>query len=394
MTDIIMAYPLNVGKARAGEESPVLQEQLHSIQFNIITRELSRQGAAAGARGTSEVVEGSENRVSFEDGGANAILQAGTVAGAVAAVTAGIANPVKTFFTALGAGAAAKVTGTSIDDVAEGLRKVTEAATITNRRRRTNKVIRLYIPASPREQYGANWSEIDMGLAAAFAEKGTSIIDDIAAAATTSGPARDRAIRTLAGVTNITSAAGFDFRLQDIMELGSGKVANPNKAALFKSMNFRSFQYSFKFAPKSQAELDASRDIINEFRMNMHPERSDRFFLQYPSEFQITYQYAGKESKWLTKIADCALVDMTVDYGAGGAFTTIQGTEGAPSEITMTLQFKELEILTAEHFMSEEMIATDIADIAAAVAEALPTQTEIDRLAAEGDPIVQIVQEL
>ena len=384
MTDIIMAYPLNVGKARAGEESPVLQEQLHSIQFNIITRELSRQGAAAGARGTSTVVEGgSENRVSFEDGGANAILQAGTVAGAVAAVTAGIANPVKTFFTALGAGAAAKVTGTSIDDVAEGLRKVTEAATITNRRRRTNKVIRLYIPASPREQYGANWSEIDMGLAAAFAEKGTSVIDDIAAAATTSGPARDRAIRTLAGVTNITSAAGFDFRLQDIMELGSGKVANPNKAALFKSMNFRSFQYSFKFAPKSQAELDASRDIINEFRMNMHPERSDRFFLQYPSEFQITYQYAGKESKWLTKIADCALVDMTVDYGAGGAFTTIQGTEGAPSEITMTLQFKELEILTAEHFMSEEMLAKDIADIAAAVAEAEPTQAEKDRLAAE-----------
>jgi hypothetical protein len=388
MTSIIMAYPLNVGKARTGDESPALQEQLHSIQFSIITRELSRQGAAAGARGTmSDLAPRSENspgnRVSFEDGGANAILQAGTVAGGVAAVTAGIANPVKTFFTALGAGGVALATGTSADDVTEGLRKVTEAATITNRRRRTNKVIRLYIPASPREQYGANWSEIDMGLAAAFAEKGTSVIDDIAAAATTSGPARDRAIRTLAGVTNITAAAGFDFRLQDIMELGSGKVANPNKAALFKSMNFRSFQYSFKFAPKSQAELDASYDIINEFRMNMHPERSDRFFLQYPSEFQITYQYAGKESKWLTKIADCALVDMTVDYGAGGAFTTIQRTEGAPSEITMTLQFKELEVLTAEHFMTEEMIATDLADIAAAVAEKEAEQVEQDRLAAD-----------
>jgi hypothetical protein len=44
----------------------------------------------------------------------------------------------------------------------------------------------------------------------------------------------------------------------------------------------------------------------------------------------------------------------------------------------MTLQFKELEVLTAEHFMSEEMIATDLADIAAAVAEQEETQAETD----------------
>jgi len=354
-----MAYPLNVGKARGADSAPVLQEQLHSVQFSIISRELSRQGASAGARGTTTVVEGSENRVSFEDGGANAILQSGAVAAAAGALASAVSNPIKAAATAIGAGVIAAFTGTSADDIEEGLRAVADASTITNRRVRTGKVIRLYIPASPREQYGANWSEIDMGLAAAFAEKSSSVVDDIKSAATAEGPARDRAIRTLAGMTNITAAAGFDFRLQDIMELGSGKVPNPNKAALFKGMNFRSFQYSFKFAPKSQAELNAAYDIINEFRMNMHPERSDKFFLQYPSEFNITYQYAGKDNKWLTKIADCALVDMTVDFGAGGAFTAIQGTEGAPSEITMTLQFKELEVLTAEHFLTEEAIEAD-----------------------------------
>ena len=39
---------------------------------------------------------------------------------------------------------------------------------------------------------------------------------------------------------------------------------------------------------------------------------------------------------------------MKVDYGSGGVLTTIRGTAGAPSEITMGLQFKELEILTKE----------------------------------------------
>ena len=34
-----------------------------------------------------------------------------------------------------------------------------------------------------------------------------------------------------------------------------------------------------------------------------------------------------------------------MDYGNGGVYTAFQGTEGAPSEITMSLKFKELTLL-------------------------------------------------
>ena len=34
-----------------------------------------------------------------------------------------------------------------------------------------------------------------------------------------------------------------------------------------------------------------------------------------------------------------------VDYGQGGHYTSFQGTDGAPSEITMSLNFKELTLL-------------------------------------------------
>jgi len=349
MTGIIMTYPPNLGIQR--DSDGILQEQLHSIQFNIITRELTKTGTGITDAGDATLVEGSGNRVSFEDGGANAIKQAALVAGGATLVTWAAANPIQAAAVGIVAGAGIAYADITEDQISRAIDAVVAATVKVNRRIMTNKVIRLYIPASPKEQYGATWADKDMGIAGAFADASNgSLVGDIRAAATTSGAERDRAIRTIAGMTNITSAAGFDFRLTDILELGSGKVANPNKASLFKGMNFRNFQYSFKFAPKNKIELDRAYAIIYEFKKNMHPERSEKFFLQYPSEFQIQYQYANKHNKWLTKIADCALMDMTVDYGAGGAFTTIQGTEGAPSEITMTLQFKELEVLTSEWF--------------------------------------------
>jgi len=49
----------------------------------------------------------------------------------------------------------------------------------------------------------------------------------------------------------------------------------------------------------------------------------------------------------LPKISDCALKDVKVTYGPDGFFNTVAGTDGVPSEITMELNFTELEVLTA-----------------------------------------------
>ena len=39
------------------------------------------------------------------------------------------------------------------------------------------------------------------------------------------------------------------------------------------------------------------------------------------------------------------MTSFQVDYGSGGIFTAFQGTEGAPTEITMSLGFQELTLL-------------------------------------------------
>ena len=56
--------------------------------------------------------------------------------------------------------------------------------------------------------------------------------------------------------------------------------------------------------------------------------------------------YKGKENAYFTNFFnDTALTSFQVDYGNNGMYTAFQGTEGAPSEITMSLGFKELTLL-------------------------------------------------
>ena len=70
------------------------------------------------------------------------------------------------------------------------------------------------------------------------------------------------AIRQLASLANIGKQLGLNIPLE-ALELTSSKVLNPFKEQLFKTMNFRSFQFSHKFAPKNREELSQVMRIIN-----------------------------------------------------------------------------------------------------------------------------------
>jgi hypothetical protein len=81
----------------------------------------------------------------------------------------------------------------------------------------------------------------------------------------------------------------------------------------------------------------------------MHPELStDGLFYVYPSEFEMQYYFKGKENQFVHKISTCVLKNMTVKYG-GQYFTSFEN--GSPAEITMKLDFQELELLTKERII-------------------------------------------
>ena len=78
----------------------------------------------------------------------------------------------------------------------------------------------------------------------------------------------------------------------------------------------------------------------------MLPELSkDEFFYIYPSEFEIQYFFRSKQNLYFNKIASCALTDLQVDFG-GDRFSTFDN--GAPTEINLTLTFRELELMNKQ----------------------------------------------
>ena len=203
--------------------------------------------------------------------------------------------------------------------------------------------ITLVMTNAVENRMSAQWDATDFGLLGAAIEsrrKGQSMQDifrEIAADGGTTGT--ELAIRKAAALLNIGKQLGLNLPANDSIQVLTRKVENPFKEQLFKTMNFRSFPMQVKFAPRNSAEMSEVMNILYELEYHMHPER-ETLFLKYPSEFKITYMYNGGKNSFLNEINTCVLTDMQVNYGHNGFMTSFAG--GAPTEITLNLNFKEV----------------------------------------------------
>ena len=152
-------------------------------------------------------------------------------------------------------------------------------------------------------------------------------------------------IDTVMGVEEIGGSAAFVAKT-------FGAATNPYMEVLFDQMEERHFTYTFIFQPRNQDETNDVHAIIKMFRFHMAPELKggrDRF-LTLPSTFDIHYMYqntpsSSEENTYYNKIATCVLERCEVDYAPEG-LTSFQS--GAPTAITMELQFMETQLLTKE----------------------------------------------
>ena len=74
-------------------------------------------------------------------------------------------------------------------------------------------------------------------------------------------------------------------------------------------------------------------------------------YLTLPSEFDIHYMMVtkdgeGRENDYFNRIATCVLTDVQTNYTPGEKLRTFE--DGAPTQITLSLTFKETEMLTKE----------------------------------------------
>ena len=160
------------------------------------------------------------------------------------------------------------------------------------------------------------------------------------------GEAAIRAATELA--EGLTGAEGT----RGLINKAFGQADNPYMEVLFDKMELRTFTYNFTFSPKNRDETMDVQKIIALFRFHMAPELKGEAnrFLTLPSEFDIHYMYQDKagqasENDFYNKIATCVCTGCEVNYTPDGV-KSFEG--GAPTKITMTLNFQETELLTKE----------------------------------------------
>ena len=128
----------------------------------------------------------------------------------------------------------------------------------------------------------------------------------------------------------------------------AGLAYNPKKEQIFEGVPFRTFTYNYEFYPRSEAEAENVKRIIDELKYHMHPNFKDNagFLFQYPAEFDIFFMHKGQENKFIHKHRSAVLESMAVNYSPNGQFSAFPN--GSPTSYQATLNFKEVSIVTKE----------------------------------------------
>ena len=222
---------------------------------------------------------------------------------------------------------------------------------------RLDTAIALYMPPTVSVTYTANYTDTEIGAGAAVGydvlnAKGFKEGVGILASDETNNEVIDGLKKAALGA--VGQIPGFQ-GTRELYEMNKGFIMTNRMELAFKGLPKRGFQYTFKMIPKSEQEAEEIRNIVTAFKMNMLPEamESSGGFtgknLKIPNTFDIKYMYVGRENQYLNKISTCVLESMNTTYG-GDRYKTFDGNaDGAPPvETTITLNFKEMELITKQ----------------------------------------------
>ena len=238
-------------------------------------------------------------------------------------------------------------------DVGKSMVRVKRAPTT-----RLETAIAMYMPPSVNVSYAANYVDTEIGafsVGAGAAIKEFNRTGKLAAGArsfldTVPDELKNVAARQILGA--IGSIIPGTQGLEEVAGMATGQIIADRMELAFKGLPKRGFQYTFKMIPKSEQEAEEIRKIVFTFKANMLPEVREGTAgrgMIVPNTFDIRYMYMNRDNDFLHKISTCVLESMNVTYGGDRYRTFPDAGDGTPPvETTMTLNFKELELITKE----------------------------------------------
>ena len=148
-------------------------------------------------------------------------------------------------------------------------------------------------------------------------------------------------------------------------------IENPRAELLYSRPQFRNFSFEFMLYPRSEKEALEVQKIIRKFNHHSVPSLKSGTagqFLVPPAEFGISFYYNGMENPNIPKIKQCVLESINADYAPNGfhayesasdVYPALGGT-GMPIAIRLTMNFRELELLTKTDYPDKDYGSRDM----------------------------------
>ena len=310
-------------KILANEVKTGFVDEIPRMQGDTVAMELTKGGAITAAAAAGAIagvgVAGMSKLLTAGSSGVN-------VVGALKTAGKDVA------LTALKTGAVAGVAATAVAAAAGGK--------MSRQQKRITTAIALHIPNQLNIRYSMQWADEETMMYQATAALDPSVAKSMTGTETTIGQTT-ASIAASVALSKTPVIAGA-------LSAASGLAANPKKEQIFKNVSHREFTFDYTFSPRDEDEARNVRNIINTFKLHMHPEYKDanNFVFIFPSEFDIFYYQGTKENLNIHRHTSCVLKDMNINYTPNGLFTTF--ADGMPTQINVSFSFLELAILTKE----------------------------------------------
>jgi len=245
-------------------------------------------------------------------------------------------------------------------------------AAIKGGKRFKGDTVKLYLPPAIQVQDGVNFENAELGVRGggavnAMEAGGETTLADIAKDTLALGSVNkivaamqneDVARAVVSGVSSMSS------RGQNVVNTALQTTLNPNIRAVFRSVNLREHSFAFKFVPRSQAEAQEVRNIIDWFRMSLYPESTApvgnlKVAYKFPNKMLIRMKY-GINTDLVTQYLPCHMINMTTNYNPSNMSFYY---DGEFQEIDLTLNFREYRTLSKEDIQNGFTDLDDPSDV-------------------------------
>jgi len=403
-TSKYLNYPIDLGS------NPTY---CHAIQFTAFDYEVAKLAAL----GQQTLTSLSNNGAALQEATSAFYNQVSTIptgGQTPFATTAGAAAGAGSqFFGSLG-----KIINTNGPDLANQTKQYSLAKNydINVNQNSPESIISLYMPDSLNTSYDSNYTAISMTDTLGLGGYISNAMSDLSyedlvnkdMATNLKNPAL-RAGLTKLGIylagQGVQAAGGDSGNFQSVLERAFKMYPNPQMQMVYKGINLREFQFEFIFTPVSSQEAVMVDTIIKRFVYHSVPQLTPGTNGQYlipPQIFQIKFAYTNNpglvgavsnvfqntlsnifgsqlsgglggnplnsgpngqattssiSGAKLFNIGDCVLTNVSVDYAPNGWAAY---TDGHPIQTRMTLQFKEMDIVTKDKIIPTTQMAPNL----------------------------------